>query len=296
MLWMVALYLAYFSWIYWRSELSWLPLVACVAVLAVKRPDWSPCLIAIAVTMTVVAALSWKRREPANSVSSRFFWAPVVLVWALWSLAIWEAHASTRTQRSVVFTPNRSVVCVGDSVTAGISDMAAYPSYLQELLSVPVVNIGRPGISARDMLNHLPAIRDARPQVVVIELGGNDFLRGYTKESTRESLRKLIVACRELDAEVVLVEIPRGFIIDPYSGLERELARNFDLELIPDTAIRMLVLRSPSSPLGSALSQPYLSDDGLHPNAGGARYLAEKVRIVLMQIYGSQIANELGMQ
>lgn len=132
-------------------------------------------------------------------------------------------------------------------------------------------------------------MRDAHPQLVIIELGGHDYLRGYPKESTRESLVQIINTCRDIDAQVVLVEIPRGFIVDPYFGLERELARTFDLELVSDTAIRMLVLRSPSSPLGRAFSKPYLSDDGLHPNVAGARYLAEVIKAALVQMYGPNV-------
>ena len=88
----------------------------------------------------------------------------------------------------------------------------------------------------------------------------------------------------------MLMEIPRGFIVDPYSGLERELARKLDLELIPDTVIRNLILLSPSSPLGDSLSKPYLSDDGLHPNPMGAHYLAKKVGRSLVRMYGPNIA------
>jgi acyl-CoA thioesterase I len=159
-------------------------------------------------------------------------------------------------RRPLGFDPNRPVVCLGDSFTAGLADTSAYPLYMMQHLSVPVVNSARTGLTARDAVTQLPHIRAARPQVVIIELGGHDFLRRYGEESARESLVQIIEACREIDAEIVLIEIPRGFIVDPFSGLERELARTYDLELVSDTAIRRLVLRSPSSPLGSFFQSP----------------------------------------
>ncbi len=154
---------------------------------------------------------------------------------------------------------------------------------------MPVVNFGRAGVTARDMTKQLAEILKSRPQVVVIELGGHDFLRGYGRAATRESLVTIIEACQEADAAVVLVEIPRGFIVDPFSGLERELAREYDLELIPDSAIRMLVVRSPVIPIVGDWSEPHLSEDGLHPNVAGSRFLAETVRRSLGNLYGPSL-------
>jgi lysophospholipase L1-like esterase len=239
--------------------------------------------------MVAVAALSiWPRKSAVSRPVQRNR-LPVVLLWLLWLFTVWESHASTHGTRGLTIAPNRPVVFLGDSLTAGLSDQAAFPDYMQ--LSVPIVNMAQAGVTARDMLSRLPAVRDARPQLVIIELGGHDFLRGYPKESTRDSLIQIIDFCREIGAHVVLLEIPRGFIVDPYSGLERELARKFDLELVPDTAIRILVLRSPSSPLGSILPKPFLSDDGLHPNISGAKYLAETFKMTIVKMYGLPVLN-----
>ncbi len=109
--------------------------------------------------------------------------------------------------------------------------------------------------------------RTANPQVVVIELGGHDFLTGGIQGTTKANLQKIIDATSDIGAEVVLVEIPRGFIIDPFNGLERELAQENDLQLAPDTAIRNLVLWSPFAPPGIWCDPAtHYSNDGLHPN------------------------------
>jgi lysophospholipase L1-like esterase len=289
---MVAFCLAGSSWLLLKHKRGWVPLIACLAILLVKRPDWSPLLTTLAFTMVVVAVFAYRKKTISNSSSLRHSWVPIALLWTMWALAVWEMHASTHTRTPLVFDLNRSVVCIGDSLTAGVAEASAYPAYLRELLSVPVVDLGRPGISTGDALQHLSEILDARPQVVIIELGGNDFVRGYSRAETRANLVRLIDASQQLGTQVVLVEIPRGFIIDPYSGLERELARKLDLELIADTAIRTLVLRSPTSPLPDSLARPHLSDDGLHPNPAGARYLAAQVCESLIRMYGPSITAE----
>ena len=85
---------------------------------------------------------------------------------------------------------------------------------------------------------------------MIVELGGHDFLRGRSRAATRDVLERIITTLRDAGVEVILMEIPRGFLTDPYAGLERELARQYDLELISDSAIRQLVLFSPYAPPG----------------------------------------------
>ena len=93
-------------------------------------------------------------------------------------------------------------------------------------------------------------LKVAKPQAVIIELGGPDYLKGHSRAATADNLKKIIDACQSVGADVVLMELPRGFITDPFCGLERELARQYDLELIADTSIRNLVLWSAYSPPG----------------------------------------------
>ncbi len=88
----------------------------------------------------------------------------------------------------------------------------------------------------------------------------------------------------------ILVEIPRGIVIDRFGGLERRLARRYDLELVSDSVLRECILLGPCAPPGMWLSaQWHLSDDGLHPNARGNKRLARQVCHAMQRIYGPQI-------
>ncbi len=289
MLWMVACWLVGFSVLVARRRAGWLPLAACTVVLLVKRPDWSPALIAMAAAMAVVAAWRLAAASFRRDRKQRLGWAAVVLLWAMWGVAEWQSHRATHRQPAAVWDPSRPVVCLGDSLTTGLSDEEAYPAYLQEMVGVPVVNLGKAGSAARDAIARLPSGVETQPQLVVVELGGNDYLRGYSREAVRASLVEIIEASRDAGAEVILVEIPRGFVVDEFSGLERELARKYDLELVSDTAIRMLVLRSGSFPWTESVAGPLLSDDGLHPNVAGARHLADTVRRQIERMYGAAV-------
>lgn len=292
LLWMVAAWLVVGTWSALRGTNRWLPFAACAVVLVIKRPDWSPAMALLGALLLAVAVLYyWLDRRLPSSSKHRATTGALVAVWIAWLAAVWQSYDGCHTRKSPLVHRLRPIVCVGDSLTTGLSAKEAYSEYLQQLVGVPVVNLGRPGVTARDMVQHLPEILAEQPQLVVVELGGHDFLRGYGRAETRASLVQIIKACQEADAEVVLVEIPRGFITDPFSGLERELAREYDLELIPDSAIRMLVVRSPAIPFVGDLAQPHLSDDGLHPNVAGAQMLADAVYRELHRMYGEQVSS-----
>jgi lysophospholipase L1-like esterase len=290
---MVAAWLVVGTWSALRGTNRWLPFAACAVVLVIKRPDWSPALLLLGMVMLAVAIfLFWLERRLPGGSTKRAKTVALVAVWIAWLAAVWQSYEGYHVRRSPLLHRLRPIVCLGDSLTTGLSAKEAYPEHLQLLVSVPVVNFGRPGVTARDMVEHLPEILDRQPQLVIIELGGHDFLRGYGRAATRASLVKIIEACQQAGVEVVLVEIPRGFITDPFSGLERELAREYDLELIPDSAIRLLVVRSPAIPVVGELAKPHLSDDGLHPNAAGAQMLAGVVYRALEQVYGEQLSSD----
>ena len=288
-LWMIFGWLVCFTWIRKTSRFAWLPLAVCLASLIVKGPYWSPALIALAVGVVLISIQSeWLGRtaKPANDVRGLL---GAGTLWLLWCFAFWESWQIVSPAPAKKFDPHRPVVCLGDSLTTGLAANEAYPKYLQDLVTPPVINLGMEGITTRDGIKQLPAVLESNPQVVVIELGGHDFLRNYGRDATYDTLKQIIVACQKAGADVVLFEIPRGFIRDPFAGLERKLARELGVRLIPDTAIRQLVLKSSIFPPSRWLASEPLSSDGLHPNAAGALHLAHAVRNSLEEMYGTEI-------
>jgi len=283
-------------WLIWHTistasgRPGWLPLATCVLILVIKRVYWPPTLYVFVATVVVVAVMAGVITAAGElDRRRRLRWCGVGLLWLISGMAGYQWRHAASVNHPVRLHPTKPVVCIGDSLTSGVSPYGGYPDDLAELLTVPVVNLGQPGITAEEALKVLPKLREAKPQAVVIELGGHDFLKGRGRVATKRDLEKLIDASHDLGAEVVLMEVPRGFIVDPFAGIERELAHKHDLELIPDSAIRNLVLFSPHAPPGMWIGEPHLSDDGLHPNANGNTYLAERVAKTLADMYGLDI-------
>jgi lysophospholipase L1-like esterase len=288
--WLIAAWLLAYTLLVLFGRHGLVCLGACAAVLVAKRPTPAPGLLALVAVIVVILMLGILRvRRGGPARSRRFAWLSVLTLWIAWGSMSVDWYAAAHCRHPVTLRADRPVVCLGDSMTS-LGIFGGYPQDLQKLISLPVVNLGIGGIAASEEIDHLPEMTRHNPQVVVIELGGHDFLRGSSRASTKASLKTIINAARQIGAEVVLMEIPRAYMSDPYWGLEREIAREEDVELIPDTAMRTIFLRSPIFPPGSWLGEPYLTDEtGIHANARGEQILAEAVAEALQRMYGPGI-------
>jgi lysophospholipase L1-like esterase len=282
---MVAVWLVLHSLLALWGKPGWMPLLACLAILLIKRTPWLPGFTFMLVVLAIVGLLRWAGQHKGRGLSGPLHKAALAIVWLAWLIAVLDSRESVHSSRRPEFDPQRPVVCLGDSLTA-----YGYPDALATRLSVPVVNMGRDGISTTDALEVLPQIRKLRPQAVIVELGGHDYLREHGQDTCSRNLQTIVEQCRAVGAEVVLVEIPRGIVIDPFAGLERRLARHDDLELISDTTFRWFFLFGPYAPPGRWLPpQWHLSDDGLHPNDRGNQLLASRVRDALVRLFGPEM-------
>jgi lysophospholipase L1-like esterase len=286
---MLAFWLGWHTWKRLHESSSGWPLATGAIVVLFKRVDLSPALLLLLTVMLITAAVQAYPTYRGRSSSRRSRWGWLTALWLGWTVFAVQWHVATRCNHPVPFDAARPVACLGDSLTSGVPPDGGYPAELAKLVSVPVLDFGRPGIATDQALRLLPELQAAKPQAVVVELGGHDFLKGRSRAATRANLENILAAAREIGAEVVLVEIPRGFMTDPFAGLERELAREHDLELVSDSVIRQLVLWSPHAPPGMWTQGPYLSDDGLHPNSHGNRHLARHIAAALARLYGAQV-------
>jgi acyl-CoA thioesterase-1 len=107
------------------------------------------------------------------------------------------------------------VLILGDSLSAAynIPLEQGWVSLLQERVNksypdTKIINASISGETAANAVNRLPRLLvEHEPQVVVIELGGNDGLRGFQLSQIEQSLQKLIDICRQADTGVVLTGI-----------------------------------------------------------------------------------------
>ena len=164
--------------------------------------------------------------------------------------------------------PAPAILVVGDSISAGYGLAAdeGWVALLQRRLKSQgygyrVVNASVSGETTTGGLARLPrALAVHRPQVVIIELGGNDGLRGLPLETSRANLERMIVLSQEAGARVLLLgmKIPPNYGAKYSSGFEqvfRDLARRHKLAFEPFFLSKI------------ALEPGMIQADGLHPTA-----------------------------
>jgi acyl-CoA thioesterase-1 len=165
----------------------------------------------------------------------------------------------------------------GDSLTAGygLSPSQSYPALIQKKLddagyNYEVVNAGVSGETSAGGLRRIDQALDDGAAVVVVALGGNDGLRGLPVAELQKNLSGIVARAQGAGATVILA----GMHAPPSLGIEysnrfsrvyQDVADEYDVELIP------FLLE------GVAGELQYNQSDGIHPNAAGARVVAETV-------------------
>ena len=165
-----------------------------------------------------------------------------------------------------------AIVAFGDSITDGfgVPKGSAYPEQLQRMLDAKgkrwrVVNAGVSGDTTSNALDRMPGVLELKPKLVIVEIGGNDGLRGLPLEMTRKNLDEMIGKLRGAGARVLLV----GMTLPANYG--REYVTRFE-RMYEEVASKHRVTLAPASKAGmGGLMQP----DGLHPTPPGHRRLAE---------------------
>jgi acyl-CoA thioesterase-1 len=137
------------------------------------------------------------------------------------------------------------VVCFGDSLTAGFGadPGASYPDYLQKDLDAAgyhyrVVNEGVSGNTTKDGVERLPGVVAMKPNVVVVEFGGNDGLRGLKVQDTRDNLAKIVQALKSSGAKVVIagISLPPDYgedYIKQFTASYAALGKQFNAPVLP---------------------------------------------------------------
>ncbi len=200
------------------------------------------------------------------------------------------AGASTEAPTRAEAAP--AILFLGTSLTAGlgVDPDDAYPALVQAKvdsagLPFRVVNAGSSGETSAGALRRLDWLLRQPFDVVVVETGANDMLRGASPDSTRANLRRIVERLRteRPDARIVLA----GMMALPNLGREYgeefqaiypELAREYRLPLIP------FLLDGVGGE--AALNLP----DGVHPNEAGHRRVAQTVWTTLEPVLREEAA------
>jgi len=166
-----------------------------------------------------------------------------------------------------------TIVAFGDSLTFGTGSTKGndYPSVLSKLLGMKVINAGIPGNTTADGLERINKVLEKHsPSLVILCLGGNDFLRKRPVEQTRENLNALIEIIKQKQSQVVLISVPKPAIFLDDAELYETIAQQHNIPLLNDT-------------LSELLSDNELKSDAIHLNDSGYSQLAAAIQNFLIE-------------
>lgn len=169
-----------------------------------------------------------------------------------------------------------NILAFGDSLFAGygVDQAEAYPAILQNALrakgiNAAVTNAGVSGDTTAAGLQRFAFTLDAQekaPDLVIVELGGNDLLRGLSPDETRDNLDAMLAELKKRDIDVLLMGMRAPPNYGPefqakFDGLYGDLAKQYDADLVP--FFLESIYRSPE----------LFQSDRIHPTAEGIEQL-----------------------
>ena len=170
-----------------------------------------------------------------------------------------------------------SVLALGDSLTAGVgaAGETSYPGVLARLTGWSVVNAGVSGDTSAQALERLPALLlEHAPQLLLVSIGGNDFLRRLPEVQTRANVRKICELALTGGSQVVLIAIPA---FSPAAAIVGSLS---DHPMFHDIA-QSLKLPLHAEGWSTVLGNPSLRSDQIHANAKGYAQFAQGLMVTL---------------
>jgi acyl-CoA thioesterase-1 len=170
-----------------------------------------------------------------------------------------------------------TIVAVGDSLTAGqgVDEEYAYPALLEKKLAsrgfpYKVINAGISGETSSGTLSRINWILRLNPDIVILETGANDGLRGIDPALMRKNLQESIRVLQERHVTIILAgmqmvqNLGREYT-DAFRRVYPETAKKFEIPLIPFF-------------LEGVAGEPALNQaDGIHPTAEGYKVVTETV-------------------
>jgi acyl-CoA thioesterase I len=166
------------------------------------------------------------------------------------------------------------LVCYGDSITAGhgLLDGQSFPDALQRQLNAQgyhykVINQGTSGATTKDAVVGLPFILRLHPEIVIVEFGGNDGLRGLPLDQTRRNLDRVLTTLESAHIKVLLagITLPPNYgpdYIHSFDQIFRTLAARHHVAFVP--MIYKDLIHVPGT----------IQQDGIHPTAKGSEIIA----------------------
>lgn len=184
--------------------------------------------------------------------------ALVLLLLAWW---LWPHRVDFLTPRS------GPIVVLGDSLSFGLGAESnhGYVGVLQKRLGLELVNKGVAGDTSKMALERLQKdVLELKPALVLVELGGNDFLQKVPLNQTFANLEQIVTRIQAQRVPVLLIGVQSGLFGNEAGAYYKQLADRLHTGLVGNA-------------VGNIFTHPDLKSDAIHPNDKGYEVMADNV-------------------
>lgn len=159
-----------------------------------------------------------------------------------------------------------NVVVFGDSLSYGYGAPRgqSYPDLIARKISRLVINLGRNGETAVRAARRVEEVLEQNPYMVLIEFGGNDFMRGVDFQQTVQAVSDMVDQVQTAGAVAVVVDTGGYYGMKKYSKAYQKLAKEKGAVFVKGI-------------LDGVFGKTALMSDQIHPNAKGYEIVADKV-------------------
>ena len=174
-------------------------------------------------------------------------------------------------------TAGSTIIFFGDSLISGTGATPGNDvvSVLEKRLGTPIVNAGRAGDTTKSALERLEEdVLSKHPRVVVVLLGGNDFLRRIPKTETLANIQTIVTNIQKSGAAVILVGVSRVV----YDADYKKIAQKARVQYVPHI-------------LDETVRNKDLMADPIHPNNKGYVVFADKIEPYLKNLLATKKEN-----
>lgn len=186
---------------------------------------------------------------------------------ALWFL--WPTSTEVRNYPSA----GSDIVAIGDSLVVGVgaAHTKGFVDILSERLGRPIVNLGRTGDTSEQVLARIDELDLYKPQVVIVLVGGNDYLKRIPREETEAHIAEIIEEIHTRGAIVLLLGVRGGVFVDNFKPIYETLSKTYGTGYVSDV-------------LAGLLGDDEYMADQIHPNTAGYERIAERVYPELIKL------------
>ena len=166
---------------------------------------------------------------------------------------------------------SRPLVAFGDSLTVGYGSKESYTGYLEENLNLEVINLGLNGETTRSGLRRIEKVLEYNPSIVIVELGGKDYLNRVSIGAIEENLQEILSALEDENRVMFLATFyPKSTIMNlsfrsslkEYDAMYERLVEGKNVYLLNNT--------------WDGVWNKEMSD-GTHPNSKGYEIMGKNI-------------------